>query len=119
MQFVCIIRCKLRDSPKAQNTKKLHTMRNELPATLDGSELKFIRLGEMEDIDMTVDLKTRTMTFECVFYDEETEDWDGREVYASEIENQMEEYAFCAIQSNPLSFRELKAIFSHKMFAQV
>jgi len=94
-------------------------MKNEIPATLDGSELTFIRLGKMEDIDMKICLETNLMTFERVFYNEDEEEWDGKEIYASEIESEMSEYAFCAITSKPLTFRQLMATFSHKMFAAV
>jgi hypothetical protein len=57
------------------------------------------------------------MTFEKVFYDETAEDWDGTEIYASEIEDAMDAYRFCGITAQPLSFKFLQSMFSHKMFA--
>lgn len=92
-------------------------MKSVIPAIIHGNEIKFIRLGEMEDIDITLDFKSNTMTFERVFYDENAEDWDGKEVYASEIENEMKNYLFCAGLSTAKTFRELQSLFSHKMFA--
>lgn len=92
-------------------------MKNEIPAMIDTTSMTFTRLGEYEDIDMTLTSDGR-MTFERVYYNEEAGDWDGNEVYASDIEDQMSEYAFLHISSKPLTFGQLMSSFSHKMFAR-
>jgi len=96
-----------------KNTNKT----NEIPALRNNNEMTFTRLGPDEDIDMTLERKTQRMTFQRLEYNEETGDWDGKEVYASEVEEELENYTFSTITEKPLSFRQLKAIFSHKMFA--
>lgn len=90
-------------------------MINEIPATISGLKLLFIRLGEMEDIDMTIDLKTKTMTFERIQFDENNDEWVSDEICACEIEDEMNVYNFLSITDKPLTFRDLQSLFSHKM----
>jgi len=90
-------------------------MKAVIPEIVDGLNFTFIRLGKNEDIDMAIDLKTRTVTFERIHFDETNDEWVGDEIYASEIEDDMD-YEFHGIHTGPLTFREVRNIFSHKMF---
>ena len=92
-------------------------MRNEIPATFDGTNIIFTQLGQNEDLDMTINLETKEMTFERVFFDEECEEWDGVEVYCENIEDEMSKHCFLSIAEEALTIRQLKAMFSHKMSA--
>ena len=91
-------------------------MTNELPAIASNKEIIFTRLGLNEDIDMTIDLESRRMTFERVFWNEEKEEWEGKQAYLEEIEDELKDYGFLKITRNPLSIQKLKTFFSFKMF---
>jgi len=92
-------------------------MKNEIPSIIEATKLTFIRLGEMEEINMTVDIKNRTMTFQRLTFNEDDQDWEADEVYASEIEDELAEYIFILGNDNSQRIREMKSMFSHKMFA--
>jgi hypothetical protein len=95
----------------------MNNMINELPAIRNNNEMVFTRLGEYEDIDMTLNRKTNQMTFHRLVWNHETDDWDSQEVYLRDIGHQLAKYGFLTIAPQPLNIKQLQAFFSHKMLA--
>ena len=94
-------------------------MKNEIPAIRNNTEMRFVRLGSEEEIDMTLNRETSTMTFEKVFWNEESDEWDSKEVYLEEIKGELEGYGFQTIGPKPMTIQQLMTHFSFKMFAKI
>lgn len=88
--------------------------KNEIPSSITNDEIEFSRLGQMEDIDIKL-TKDGSMEIERVFWDEENEEWDGKEITAEEVEDELENVRFLAVAESPMTFRQIRANFTHKL----
>ena len=87
-------------------------MQNKIPAIRNNTEMRFVCLGDCEEIDMTLNRKTNRMTFERAFWNEKEEDWDSKEVYLEDIQAELEGYGFLTIGPKPMTIRQLMSHFS-------
>ena len=79
-------------------------------------EMSFIRLGRDEDIDIHL-TKDGSMKIERTTFNEESDDWESVETTADEVEKDLDGRLFCTITKNPLTFRQLRAAFTHTLKA--
>ena len=88
-------------------------MQNELPAIKNDTLIHYTRLGEYEEIDLSIDLKEWSMSVFYITWDDE--DASGVEIHLSDVIDELQDYKFLGIMSRGLSIRELQSMFSFKM----
>lgn len=86
--------------------------KREIPAIHSRDEIVFSRLGENEDIDIVIDREPRFKVMaERIFWNEEKEEWDGREIplFSPELGEELKDYLFVITNNGAqLSFKEIK-----------
>ena len=88
---------------------------NEIPVTMNGVSLVFISLGEEGDIDISVNMKSKSMVVTRTTYNEESEDWESVDIDSlEELEDALSGYNFCNVISGSCSFSKLREMFTQR-----
>jgi hypothetical protein len=95
-------------------------LKNAIPVTMNGVSLVFICLGEGGDIDISVNMKNKSMVVTRTTFNDESEDWESVDINSlEEVEEDLSGYNFCNVTSGFCSFSKMSEMFTQRNSASL